>query len=809
MAIDDGYTSLLMHFDGVGAVFTEESGKTLTYNGNVVQTVAQSVFGGKSVYFDGAGDYIASGSTTYTDLVFGTNNFTIDVWIYLISGPVSDTQHRTIASYYASSTNYWRMGVYNNAGTMEWNFTVNSSGVTILVNADVDGAVAGRWIHVALTREGNDFKFYQDGIQVDATVTDNSSVQAITGYFRIGAFDASVGYWYGYIDELRISNICRWSANFTVPSLAYAPAPVDDSYTKLLLHFNGPDTSTNFLDQSAIHTVVPYSTAHINTAEKYFGVSSAHVAGQSIDCGIHADWIIADQDFSADCWIRSATLPTNGTYQKIFSHNYANAADWTGIQIRNASGVYYLEYIHYVGSALINLSAVITIATNEWHHCAITKSEQDFYLFFDGVLVATTNTAQSITGLNASAKLYISGQTNVYTWTGWIDEFRWSVGIARWTADFSGSLPTTPYPGTISFSESISVDGLLGTESNNIDFDFLSLTAGLYLSVNSGANITLYLPDPECSIDGFGEEIISIAAVLPHVLTSDLIGSGYFIAELPYPDISFNVLPGNIINFTAILEQITPNIQVSSEILGWVDSTIPPLAVALSGSGEIIGRIAGNLPILYFANITFSGQKGSLALDFPSLFFDSVLLHQGVLVINAEIPFITIDVSGNIENAFIDYKTIVLNTKNNGVTEYFDCDYQKIVNFNQQIIAVRNNTIVSIGPSLDNHYFIPMSFSTGTLGFNEPTVLFPKDIWVTLRSGKKIQLTIKSNEGPDGTEYFYHSENFIPELRKTRIKLGRGFRNSFYSLIIQNIDGELLDIENIKIDSEVISTRHQ
>ena len=60
MALDDGYTSFLMHFDGIGSFFTEESGRSYTSAGNVIESAAQSKFGGKSAYFDGVGDYLYS-----------------------------------------------------------------------------------------------------------------------------------------------------------------------------------------------------------------------------------------------------------------------------------------------------------------------------------------------------------------------------------------------------------------------------------------------------------------------------------------------------------------------------------------------------------------------------------------------------------------------------------------------------------------------------------------------------------------------------------------------------------------------------
>jgi hypothetical protein len=60
------------------------------------------------------------------------------------------------------------------------------------------------------------------------------------------AFMDSDGYYFkGWLDELRISKgVARWTSNFTPPTSAYT----GDSGTVLLLHMDGADGSTAFID---------------------------------------------------------------------------------------------------------------------------------------------------------------------------------------------------------------------------------------------------------------------------------------------------------------------------------------------------------------------------------------------------------------------------------------------------------------------------------------------------------------------------------------------------------------------------------
>src|SRR3990167_7740340 len=77
---DPDDTSLMLHMDGADAstTFTDETGKTVTANGNAQIDTAQSKFGGAAALFDGAGDYLTVSGSADWDL--GTGDFTIDFW---------------------------------------------------------------------------------------------------------------------------------------------------------------------------------------------------------------------------------------------------------------------------------------------------------------------------------------------------------------------------------------------------------------------------------------------------------------------------------------------------------------------------------------------------------------------------------------------------------------------------------------------------------------------------------------------------------------------------------------------------------
>lgn len=232
MAVDDSYTKALLHMDGSDAstTFTDESGKTWTANGNAQIDTAQSKFGGASGLFDGTGDWIDTPDSA--DFTLGSGDFTIDMWLKRGADGVtqyfcgqnnsSATEASTSFQIALHATNklysYWFWG--SSAGNYE----------TIIGTTTVNVALG--WFHVAFVRSGNTLTQYINGV-ADGTANltgktiNNSSNKFALG--RIGEYTSNT--YNGWIDEFRFSKgIARWTANFTPPTSAYAPAATSNFF---------------------------------------------------------------------------------------------------------------------------------------------------------------------------------------------------------------------------------------------------------------------------------------------------------------------------------------------------------------------------------------------------------------------------------------------------------------------------------------------------------------------------------------------------------------------------------------------------
>jgi len=220
-------------------------GKTVTAYGNAQIDTAQSKFGGASGLFDGADDYLATPDSN--DWYFGTGDFTIDFWIRFNALPTVNTGMATWWQQ-TDASNYQCLYFWNTAGTYYLYWRVISGGAVIVQMNPSVTITTGTWYHFAVVRSGNNWYLFQGGSQI-STVTDTDAVGDYTGSLFIGCDAASGNDFNGWLDEYRVSKgIARWTSNFTPPSEAYST----DSYTKLLLHMNGTDGSTTFIDDSLV-----------------------------------------------------------------------------------------------------------------------------------------------------------------------------------------------------------------------------------------------------------------------------------------------------------------------------------------------------------------------------------------------------------------------------------------------------------------------------------------------------------------------------------------------------------------------------
>lgn len=209
-----------------------------------------------------------------------------------------------------------------------------------------------------------------------------------------------------------------------------------DAFTQLMLHTNGVDTGTSFPDSSsAARTVTPAGNAQTSTAQFKFGSASALFdgVGDSLSIADAASLEPGSGNFTFDFWM------------------YATASAGCRIVSKGLSGPFHivqsgtaLTFSASSDGATADVASGVsmgTIALNTWCHGTLIRNGTSLRGYVGGV--AGTNVVTSATLVNTTDAWEIGAVGGVAAYTGYLDEIRYSVGVARWTTAFTPN--SAPY----------------------------------------------------------------------------------------------------------------------------------------------------------------------------------------------------------------------------------------------------------------------------------------------------------------------------------------------------------------------------
>jgi hypothetical protein len=436
------YTTLLLPGNGTNGAqnntFLDGSSNnfTITRNGNTTQgTFSPFSQTGWGNYFNGSSRL---SSSTGNVLNWGTNNFTVEMWVYLT------TTSSNMMLLEGPSNNDFQLFV--ESGILKAGF----GGAGVSVSYTLPSTFANTWNHIAVVRSGtstNQTALYVNGVS-QSTGTWSSS-GAATG-FQIARTSAYT--LYGYVSGVRvIQNQALTSGNFTPPtaqvttsSVGWTGANVAGSVTgtvSLLLC-----TSNRFVDSSGTvstitiggsPTVVAFSpfnptaswSAATNGGSGYFDGNGDYLSAAS-----NAAFGVGSGDFTIECWIY-LTSNFNSTGRGIITAAYNTNFALIGTNSGAGNKVDF-----YVANTVMS-SGTNYISLNSWTHIACVRSSGTTKIYFNGVEVGSS---ASLTGTGATAAVYVGTLSHDTTGTmnGYIADARIVKGTAVYTSAFTP--PTAP-----------------------------------------------------------------------------------------------------------------------------------------------------------------------------------------------------------------------------------------------------------------------------------------------------------------------------------------------------------------------------
>jgi len=204
----DGYTKLLLPLNGPNGskvvLDSSPTGAVLAAGSSMQISTTTSVFNGSSLYFDGTA---ASLDVIPGTLGYGSGDFAVELFANFSSLGV-----RTLVA------------VRNDP--VGWTFRHTGSALEFNANGGVNTAaswvpVVGKWYHLAVNRSGSTIKLFVDGVPLSLSGGGTDSSDLSGGITTVGYSTLLGNPFYGYMQELRISNVSRWATNFAPPARPY------------------------------------------------------------------------------------------------------------------------------------------------------------------------------------------------------------------------------------------------------------------------------------------------------------------------------------------------------------------------------------------------------------------------------------------------------------------------------------------------------------------------------------------------------------------------------------------------------------
>lgn len=199
-----------------------------------------------------------------------------------------------------------------------------------------------------------------------------------------------------------------------------------------LLHLDGSHGSTTFTDVKGI-AYSGVGTASLSTAEKKFGTASlACTSGGYITASTNAALNLGSASFTMEMWlwVPSALTSSIGLVFYVSGNGFEMSI--------NSSNKILIRY----RSAGTAITGVTNFPRDQWVHLAIVRDGTSISIYQNGVL----DSSATVTNPFANGNFQI-GAVSASSWYlpgGYIDDFRLTTTVARYTSNFTP--PAAPFP---------------------------------------------------------------------------------------------------------------------------------------------------------------------------------------------------------------------------------------------------------------------------------------------------------------------------------------------------------------------------
>ena len=329
--------------------------------------------------FDGASDYLQIASSS--DFVLGTNNFTIEFWVYFLDNATS--------SFYCIESNG---ALFYYDGTK---FVLGKRGSSTTYLTYTVTPTLSTWHHVALCRDGtgtNETCLFYNGTRVaQATVSNNFSNQNV---LQIGNISGLSGYdLHGYLSNYRVVNgssvYSTSSSSITTPTAPFTDPSVAG---ELSVYFDG--------------------------------------SGDTLTTSSSTDFALGTSDFTIEFWFYRSNPSTTNQITVQYGGSF-------GIYFAYSGTSFYATTANNTWNLFSNVN--LNLQINAWNHVAFCRNGSTISIFANGTRIATATSSSAI--YQANNTIIFGGDNS----RGYISNFRTVIGSYIYDAtQTSYTVPTAP-----------------------------------------------------------------------------------------------------------------------------------------------------------------------------------------------------------------------------------------------------------------------------------------------------------------------------------------------------------------------------
>jgi hypothetical protein len=390
---------------------------------NPTAPYSTSVIGG-SGYFDGSGDYLTLANDAAFQ--FGSGEFTIDGWFYSTS-----SGDQAVMSRWSSPDSNSAWEIIRVSGTTYFQVASSSSAISVTTS----DFPLNQWNHFAMSKSSTTMAVWLNGTRI-GTNTVSGSVNNGDQGLSIGVRSGGTSYPFaGYLANLRVvKGTDVYGVSNTTITVPTAPTTAITNTS-----FLGNMTNAGIPDLAMQNNLETVGNAQVSTSVKKYGTGSISFNGTTdyLTTPSSVVYGIGLGSYTIECWVYTAG---SGAGQSVVDCRTTGTQYAPTIILDSSTNV---PYVYLNGSTVITGGS--GLSTNTWTHLALCRDGTSLRLFVNGTQTGSTYTDSGtyVSSMPVNLGTYVPSPANNY-FVGYIDDFRFTNGIARYTANFTPPIAALP-----------------------------------------------------------------------------------------------------------------------------------------------------------------------------------------------------------------------------------------------------------------------------------------------------------------------------------------------------------------------------